>query len=204
MASPICLDGVPFPLHSGEASWHLAGQTLHGSAGPNTDLFVDPGTAGSVNAETLLNAPRAIGATPPGDFQFMARVDADLNAQFDAGVLLLWVDDDRWAKFCFELSPDAEAMVVSVVNRGVCDDANGFVVDGRHVWLRIARVGKAFAFHASTDGGQWSLVRVFSLGQIDDLKVGFAVQSPTGQGCSADFSEVRFASETLTNLRDGS
>ena len=57
-----------------------------------------------------------------------------------------------WAKLCFEYSPQREPMVVSVVTRGLSDDCNSFVVDGATVWLRIARVGSAFAFHASTDG----------------------------------------------------
>ena len=29
--------------------------------------------------------------------------------------------------------------------------------------VRIARIGKAYAFHASTDGGTWSFVRHFAL-----------------------------------------
>ena len=54
-------------------------------------------------------------------------------------------------------------MVVSVVTRGVSDDCNSFVVDGASVWLRVARVGSAFAFHASTDGSNWSFIRHFAL-----------------------------------------
>lgn len=204
MTPTISLEGVPFQFYPSDDHWQLEGDVVRGSAGPGTDLFVDPGTTGSVNAETLLNASRALGTPESGDFQFSAKVQPDLHAQFDAGALLLWIDDQRWAKLCFELSPDGESMVVSVVNREVCDDANGYVVEGRYVWLRIASVGNAFAFHASDDGKRWSFVRVFSLGQVEAPQVGFAVQSPTGQGSSARFSDVRFISETLKNLRDGS
>lgn len=204
MAPRISHEALPFALAPTEDTWRLLDGTIHASADPLTDLFVDPGTSGSVNAETLLNATRALGVPPAGDFQFSALVQADLEAQFDAGVLLLWVDDDHWAKFCFELSPDHERMAVSVVNREVCDDANGFVVTGNRLWLRISRVGRAFAFHASEDGERWGFVRVFSLGDADNLQIGFAAQSPTGDGCDVRFSHVKFASETLANLRDGS
>ena len=68
-------------------------------------------------------------------------------------------------------------MVVSVVTRGVSDDCNSFVVDGTSVWLRIARIGGAFAFHASTDGVGWSFVRYFALATAGEPSVGFAAQS---------------------------
>lgn len=92
-------------------------------------------------------------------------------------------------------------MVVSVVTRGVSDDANAFVVDGREVWLRIARIGAAYVFHASTDGKFWQFVRHFAL--PGEPVVGFVVQSPTGEGCTATFADVRFAAERLADLRGG-
>lgn len=196
---------LPFPLTPSPGSeWNLESDKLSATAAPQSDLFVDPGTAGTVNAVTLLNAHRLLGPAPEGDFQFSARVEADMLAQFDAGVLLLWLDDDHWAKLCYEYSPDAERMVVSVVNRAGCDDANAFVAEGTDVWLRIARVGKAFAFHASRDGQRWDFVRVFALGTSDDVQIGFSVQSPTGEGCDGAFDNVSFNRETLANLRDGS
>jgi hypothetical protein len=108
-----------------------------------------------------------------------------------------------WAKLCFELSPQEERMVVSVVTRGTSDDANCFVVDGDEVWLRIARMGPAYAFHASTDGSGWRLIRHFTLGDLKPA-VGFEAQSPTGEGCDVRFDDVRFEARRLTDLRDGS
>ena len=81
-------------------------------------------------------------------------------------------------------------MVVSVVTRGVSDDCNSFVVDGASVWLRIARVGPAFAFHASTDGVSWSFIRHFALEAAATPSVGFAAQSPTGDGCAVTFERI--------------
>jgi regulation of enolase protein 1 (concanavalin A-like superfamily) len=173
-------------------------QALRIEAGPKTDIFIDPAGDGK-----YLSAPRLLGAPPEGDFQFAARVSVDFAADFDAGVLLLWADEQRWAKLCFEYSPQGEPMIVSVVNRRSSDDANGFVVDGRTVWLRISRLGRAFAFHASTDGELWSFVRYFDLG-AEAMLVGFEAQSPLGEGCTATFDEIAFRTQRLSDLRDGS
>jgi regulation of enolase protein 1 (concanavalin A-like superfamily) len=204
MPTPVEVQGLPFPLEPspGEVRWALDPDTgaASATAAPRTDVFVDPGTgSATLNAATLLGGP------PAGDFRFSARVTVDFAATFDAGVLLLWLDERNWAKLCFELSPDGEPMVVSVVCRGVADDANAFVVSGRSVRLRITRTGQAFAFHASTDGTRWRLVRHFALDtDAAAVRLGFEVQSPTGDGCAVRFDDVRFVPEGLAELRDGS
>ncbi|HEX5899726.1 MAG TPA: DUF1349 domain-containing protein [Solirubrobacteraceae bacterium] len=167
-------------------------------AGPRTDLFVDP--AGGVAA---LGAPRIVGAVE-GDFQLSARVRADLQATFDAGALVLYAADHTWVKLALERSPQGKAMIVSVVTRGVSDDANGRVVTGEGVWLRVSRIGGACALHASDDGARWELVRHFALDAPDGLTAGFLAQSPTGEGATATFDDVRFVAEPLAELRDGS
>lgn len=150
-----------------------------------------------------MNAPGLVGRAPDGDFLFSARVAVEFGASFDAGVLVLWRDERTWAKLCFEFSPEGRPMVVSVVTRGVSDDANAFVVDGPEVWLRIARIGDEFAFHASTDGRRWELVRHFALDGPGDLHVGFEAQSPTGEGCEVTFTDIRFDRRRLDDLRGG-
>jgi hypothetical protein len=199
--TPITLSALPIPLR-----WDVSpvrcetdGTTrLRVEAGRLTDLFVDPG-----GDSVRLNAPRLIGTPPEGDFQFSARVAVEFAATFDAGVLLVWADESRWAKLCFERSPGRAPMIVSVVTRRASDDANGFIVTGRTVWLRISRLGRAHAFHASTDGASWSFVRYFDLG-AEATQIGFESQSPTGDGCAATFDDVRFVRARLADLRNGS
>jgi regulation of enolase protein 1 (concanavalin A-like superfamily) len=175
----------------------LDASTLTGSAGPRTDLFVDPATG-----EATLNAPRLLAPAPDGDFQLSARVSVEFASTFDAGALVLWAGDDTWAKLAYEYSPQGRGMVVSVVTRGRSDDANGYVVDDS-VWLRISRVGEAYACHASVDGVRWDFVRHFTLGTTA-AAIGFEVQSPLGEACRATFSTIAFSPTTLSDLRDGS
>jgi len=170
--------------------------TLTGWAGRQTDLFIDP-----ADGRPTLNAPRLLTAAPAGDFQLAARVEVGFGATYDAGVLLLWSGFDAWAKLCFELSPQGQPMVVSVVTRGRSDDANGFIVDQPWVHLRVSGLRGAYAFHASTDGEWWHLIRHFALNGRPEL--GFEVQSPLGEGCRTAYSEISYRPVTLNDLRDG-
>ena len=201
MGEPPPIAAVPMPLRwlSEPVRWSAPDSgSLTLVAGPRTDWFSDP----QQNAPAVLNAPALVG-DPSGDYLLSARVTVDFAATYDAGVLVLHAGERSWAKLCFEYSPQGEPMVVSVVTRGVSDDCNSSVVEGDHVWLRIARVGAAFAFHASGDGRTWSFVRHFALEDGGEPAVGFAVQSPTGEGCTATFGSIRFAAGRLGDLRSG-
>src|SRR3954470_4539517 len=177
-------------------AWHAEGEDLTIEAGPQTDLFRDP-----QGAAPQLGAPRRIGDPPAGDWQLSARVAADLRSTFDAGALILWGGEREWAKLAFERSPQGAGIVVSVVTRGLSDDCNSTTVGGGHVWLRVARVGVAFAFHASGDGERWEFVRHFALDGAP--AVCFLGQSPTGDGCAATFTAIRFRAVRLRDLRSG-
>jgi hypothetical protein len=216
VADQLHVPGVPFAFTPSEADrWRVDEPpgAVSVSARSRTDIFIDPssasadGSAGeAVNPQTMLNAPTLLGRPTDGDFQLSARVTVGFAATFDAGVLLLWRDDRHWGKLCFERSPSGEPMVVSVVCRGVADDANAFIVPGRSVWLRVSRIGRAYAYHASADGTSWRMIRVFVLDDAAtsaDL-IGLEGQSPTGDGCDVTFEEIRFLPERLADLRDGS
>ena len=181
----------------------LGPAALEITAGSKTDVFVNPqGGESSLDAQSMLNAPRLL-ARVSGDFQLVSHVAVEFAATFDAGALLIWVSDDQWGKLCFEYSPQGNPMVVSVVSKGVSDDANSFVTPNRDVWLRASRVGGAFAFHASLDGHRWEFIRHFALDAGETVELGFEAQSPTGNGCTARFEEIRFSDQRLGDLRSG-
>jgi uncharacterized protein len=197
MDEELKVGGLPMPLRwlKQAASWSADDGSLTIAAGPQTDWFVNP-----QGGEPRRNAPMLVGAAS-GDFLLSARVSVDFAATFDAGVVFVYADDQLWAKLCFEYSPQGRPMVVSVVTRGASDDCNSVEVDECHVWLRVARIGAAFAFHASRDGTEWSFVRHFTLGDIDQPAIGFGVQSPTGEGCQATFEEIQYSRRRLGELR---
>jgi regulation of enolase protein 1 (concanavalin A-like superfamily) len=171
---------------------------LRVEAGPRSDWFIDPGRDAAVrNAPALVMPARS-------PWQLSALVSADHRATFDAGVLFVHIDDVTWAKLCLELSPGGEVMVVSVVTRGTSDDCNALPVAGHSLHLRVSALERAFAFHWSPDGRAWHLVRYFSLGDAaTGAALGFMAQSPTGEGCIAEFTDISFRPELLADLRAG-
>jgi regulation of enolase protein 1 (concanavalin A-like superfamily) len=192
-ALPFALDWLIEPQ-----AWTADDASLVVTAGPRTDWFVDP----QRRTGPTLNAPALLGRVG-GDFLLSARVTVDFAATYDAGVLVVRASERVWAKLCFEYSPDGEPMVVSVVTRDVSDDCNSFVVDGSTVWLRVARLGPALAFHASTDGSRWRLVRHFALDLDEEPSLGFLAQSPTGEGCTVTFERIAYEAARLADLRSG-
>jgi regulation of enolase protein 1 (concanavalin A-like superfamily) len=197
----VSIAALPMPLRwlAAPQSWSSPdGESLLLTAGPRTDRFCDPKQL----TEPTMNAPALVGDLT-GDFRLSARVTVDFAGIYDAGVLILHMSDSVWAKLCFEYSPQREPMVVSVVTRGVSDDCNSFVVDSASVWLRAARIGQAFAFHASTDGGRWEFIRHFALDDADETSAGFAAQSPKGDGCTVTFDQIAYEAAGPDDLRSG-
>ena len=111
----------------------------------------------------MSSAPLLVGRPPTGDFTLQAHVVVEGDAMFDAAGLFVYDDDDQWAKLAVEVTA-AGPTIVSVVTDTFSDDCNSTVLAQSSAWLRLARVGEAFAFHASDSGGRWELVRVFDRG----------------------------------------
>jgi uncharacterized protein len=199
---PVFIAALPAPLtwDVEPVSWSVDGaQLLTIAAPPRSDLFVDPAGGDPKDA-----APRLLGPVE-GDFQLSARVRCAFAGTFDAGALLLWAGERTWAKLAFEVSPDGEPMVVSVITDGrASDDANAFVVTGEAVWLRLSRRGTACALHARPEGDErWRFVRHFALNAPAAVRAGFLAQSPTGEGATARFDQIAFAAEGVADLRSG-
>lgn len=195
------LPGIPGELHwkNTPLDWKVeADGSLSILAGETTDWFVDP--AGGYDKGT---APVALFAPPDDSFLLAAKVRVDFASMFDAGVLHIRAAEDRWAKLCFEYSPQSHPMMVSVVTRGVSDDCNSVVIDGQEIYIRIAKTPQTIAFHYSQDGRYWHMVRYFTLGKADALQVGFSSQSPSGTRCRATFSEIVYRSGVLADNRSG-
>ena len=161
-----------------------------------TDWFIDP--QGSVN---LSNAPVLLFATS-GPCILSAQVTVNHMATYDAGVIMVYENPSMWAKLCVELSPQRIPTVVSVVTKGLSDDCNAFPVNGP-MYLRVARLEQAYAFHVSQNGIDWNLIRYFKIEDTKNAQMGFLTQSPTGNGCTAFFRDIRFEERLLEDIRSG-
>ena len=194
------IDAIPHEISwvNSPSGWEATGNTFIVTGGKGSRLFVDPILKNNVNT-----APMAL-FTPADNFLFSCKLKVGFDAVFDAGVLMVYGNADQWAKLCFEYSPQLKPMVVSVVNNQLSDDSNHDIIDGNEVYLRIAGLGNGvYAFHYSTDGNYWNMVRYFYLNPDYDLRVGFLSQSPRGEACSTVFSEIKYIPEKLEDLRSG-
>jgi len=184
---------------NGSAQWE--GEDLNLAAAACTDWFFHP--AGEVRRANVIRAGMTVDEEV---FTLSARVSVDFCSAFDAGALFVQVDEDNWAKLAFELSGAGEPTVVSVITRGTSDDADGPSLQGDSVWLRVHGNGDTLAFHFSVDGRYWRFLRWFTLPGLArrPLRIGVAVQAPTGEGCSARFSELSLDHRVIADLRNGS
>lgn len=183
------LDAVPGPLvwQHPPAQWKIDnGNTLSITADKQTDWY----------DSAMYEAPRDNSARllfkPADNFVLSAKVDVDFRSQWDSGVLVLYVNDSVWAKLCFEMTLEKHPLIVSVVTRGLSDDSISIPIQGTSVYLKVAKVGHAIYFFASEDGKSWSIIRIFSLGEDLDLRVGFSSQAPVGDRCTTTFSQIQY------------
>lgn len=197
--NPISLPTIPTPLTwvVRPEMWRLDNEALLIQAGPTTDLFVDPR-----GEYTKDNAPRLTFTSPDDVYTVQARVKVDFQSDYDAGAFILYANERHWAKFAFEFSPQKQPTIVSVVTHDVSDDCNALTIAGHEVYLRVAKLGQAYAFHASVDGRVWHLIRYFSSNNLENATVNFSAQSPMGEGCTAVFSEIGYTAVLLENLRN--
>jgi uncharacterized protein len=178
------------------ASFQATAKTLTITAPAKTDWFIDPNGAAHYDTATALLFDAA------NDFMLSAKVTVDFKSTYDAGVLTFYQHPKSWAKLCFERSPQGSPMIVSVVTKGTSDDCNSVAMTENSVYLRMAKIGKTCAFHFSSNGDYWHMVRYFGL-EDTPLKAGFLAQSPTGNGCKVKFSEIKFEQKTLKDIRSG-
>ena len=156
-----------------------------------TDLYITSDGGYEVN-----KSPRLL-FKPDSNFTLISKIKLEFNSKWDAGVLLIYNDSKHYAKLCFEQDFTGKQRVVTVVCNETSDDCNSMIINDNEIYFRIAgsTKEKSFAFAYSEDGIKWFPVRGFKLDKIDNVRIGFSAQSPTGKKCSVDFSEIYFRDE---------
>ncbi len=192
-SSNLTFPGFPAPSHwqNKPVDWSVKDGVLTIKAGEKTDWYIAPTGTEQVATSPLLLFPA------PKDFWFSAKVTVDFKSLYDAGALVLYVDEKNWVKFAFESPNGKTGAIISVVTRGLSDDVTGTPIEGDSVYLELSKTGQAIFLFFSTDGKKWNLTRAFSLGPEQSLQFGFSAQSPRGTGSTATFSDIRYKPEAL-------
>lgn len=184
--------------HVEPAAWGLDDERLRVTAGPSTDNFIDPG-----GAITVLNGARALVRAPRGPWQFSTCVTPDFAHTYDAGALLVWVDDPALRQALLRAVASRRGRPWSRWSPAVCrtTPTAGWpdLAEGQPTPLRRIRVPLPRCHHQAGE-----LVRYFHLDQGEPVEIGLAAQSPLGPGCTVEFTEVTFTDNDLTEIGDGS
>lgn len=137
-----------------------------------------------------------------GDFVVKALVQPDFSDQWNAVALMLHVDSLNWIKFAFENSDATGPSIVSVVTKGVSDDANGAILSNvEKVWLSMARKGNIYSMHWSVDGEHFKMARLTSMISQDPVKIGIEAQSPVGHVATHQIHYFEIMERTVSDLR---
>lgn len=174
----------------------------------NGELFVTAtkGTDFFINPEDLSNSASAalLFKEVTGDFVAIACVSPDMSSVWNAGGLLVLIDDDNWIKFVFEYSDATGPSVVTVTTRGISDDANGErLTDHSKIWLKLARKGNNYAMHWSEDGIKYKMARLSAMSPAGLIKIGLEAQCPVGESARHSFQHFSIESKTVQDLRKG-
>lgn len=169
------------------------------SSPAKSDLFI------SSNGQYATNKSPRLLFTPEDEFILSAKISLEFFANWDAGDLIVYNDSLNWAKFCFERDFQGNTRVVSVVCKDYADDCNGMLIEGNEIYYKVA--GKIssnrYVFYYSLDGEEWFPIRMFGMGKSDQLRIGFSVQSPVGEGSTAIFSDIKYQAQKPKNWQLG-
>ncbi len=129
------------------------------------------------------------------DFSFSAGADSVYETLFDQSGLLLWVDEDNWAKVSLENGPGGgtSGMLGSVVTINGYSDWSTTTLDPiiNPIWYRISRRGSDFRFDSSLDGDEFTQMRIFHMhGDLTHARVGVYACSPGDSSFHVRFTEI--------------
>lgn len=175
----------------------LSGAGIRVFVPARADYFQDPVGVVQADSAPFLWLPVS------GDFTARTHVRPAFNTTYDSGVLMARQDQHTWAKLCYEKTDFGTTAVVSVVTRGLSDDANGADLTAPDLWLQIVRAGDVFALHYALDGQDWHMVRIFNLPMPSTIKAGIVAQCPVGLGTTVDFLHFSIEDNLPRNLRAG-
>jgi len=196
--SEIRVAGIPYSLEFENEALnfeHLENGGIRFESPAHCDLFH------SADGNYVVNKSPRLLFKPDADFSLSAKITVDFHERWDAGDLIVYNDELHWAKFCFEADFNHQPRVVSVVCNGIADDCNSMPIEGNVMYYRIAGSlhGKKMVLYCSTDGDSWFPIRFFFLKSTESLRIGFCVQSPAGEGCTASFEAIQYSNQPIKN-----
>ena len=196
---PVKITGIPQILYweNSPNSVSLKAGVLEIEAGAKTEMSSDPLFSNNTdNASKLM-------FVPDKDFVLSATLEQSFINKWDAGALVLKTDSLNWIKLSFERDYLGYRRVVSTVTKDVSDECNAQTINENFVHFRLAKTGNRVLLYISMEGKKWLLIRNLQFNTDQELKVGFMVQSPTGQRCKVKFSNIKYEARKVKDFYTG-
>lgn len=194
------IDAVPFPLlwDKSPLRFESTQNSITITAGKETDLYC------FVDGNYYVNTAPKILFMPDSNFVLSAKIKPAFKNLYDGGAIMIYSDDGNWAKLLFERHEDGTyGLGSSFVNDRKGDDSYHPIVPAGEVYVRLARSGNIFNFYYAADGKTWKLLRTFPYAKADKIRIGFYAQSPKGESCTVEFSDIRYRGEKFKDYFTG-
>ena len=168
-------------------------------ADKKTDFFNDP------TSEFRIKSAPIMVKEINGDFTLTCKVTPFFNDVYDAGALMLYINDDNWVKFAFENTDAGYIAIASVVTNNYSDEVIGEEIRDASIWLRMTKRNNSMGLYYSLNNIDWKMFRLFRHNFDKDYKifVGIEAQCPLGDVCKVIFEDINFDNKSIKDLRKG-
>lgn len=152
------------------------------------------------------NAPVLQVSTREKFFSFVVKTDfQESHHRFDQCGVVMYLDSDNWLKGSIEYENEQFQHLGSVAtNNGYSDWATTAIpADVKEMWYRLSRRDDDFCIECSTDGQEWSQMRVCHMYEAkDQIRFGIYACSPEESSFKAVFSDIQIT-ECMWKAHDG-
>ena len=182
-------------------SYEIKGDTIEIVTAPGTDLWQR--TYYHFRND---NAPVLQMSTREKFFSFVVKTDFEQSHQrFDQCGVVMYLDSENWLKGSIEFENEEFQHLGSVAtNHGYSDWATTAIpADVKQMWYRLSRRDDDFCIECSTDGNEWSQMRVCHIYEAqDEIRFGIYACSPESSSFKAVFSDLAIT-ECAWKAHDG-
>lgn len=152
------------------------------------------------------NAPAFQISTKEKYFSFVVNTNfEESHHRFDQCGVVMYLDSDNWLKGSIEYENEQFQHLGSVAtNNGYSDWATTAIpADVKSMWYRFSRRADDFCIECSTDGEEWSQMRVCHMYEAkDSIRFGIYACSPEESSFKAIFTDMKIT-ECMWKAHDG-
>ena len=139
------------------------------------------------------NAPVLQMETDEKYFSFVVRTEFDTKVRYDQSGIAIYLDSENWLKASIEYeNEDIQRLGSVVTNNGYSDWATVDVdAKTKSIWFRLSRREDDFCIENSTDGVNFSQMRICHMFNVKDtLRFGIYACSPENSSFKARFTDM--------------